>query len=101
MPRSQDPNRIYSQINELANIICTLQDAYATLYAVKKYNSRYILKELGKLYPEYSLKTINEMIKPIHQIKKKVNDGTWVPNTLRDQELITKLETILINLKPN
>jgi hypothetical protein len=38
-------------------------------------------------------------MKPIHHIKDAVNNGTWVPNQIRDNELIEKLSRIIDNLK--
>lgn len=101
MPEIKKEIRVYTDIEDIAHVICKLQDEYAKLYALKKFNSQYILKELNKMFPEYSMKTIVEFMKPIQHIKDAVNAGTWVPNKVKDSEFVSKLEDIFNNLKHN
>lgn len=90
--------RINTDIEEIGNTIAKMQDLYASLYSTGKYATQYLLKEIQKQFPEYTTRSIFELIRPVKPIKNCVKKGTYISNRNTDLELIKKLQVVIDNL---
>jgi len=67
-----------------ADLRDSMIDAYAELYK-QGFRFQVIIAKMQQKWPEYSNRTIWEMIKPIRQVQKEIKAGTWVPNAVKTQ----------------
>ena len=88
-----------TDFQDIAETITQMRDLYASIYKERKYATQYILQMIQSKFPQYSTRSIYEFIIPLKPIKDEVRNGTYTKSTIKDQELIEKLETIIHNLK--
>jgi hypothetical protein len=67
-----------------ADLRDAMLDAYAEYYK-QGFRSQVIMAKMQTRWPEYSTRTILEMIKPIRPVQIQVKAGTWVPNAVKTQ----------------